>query len=613
MQKANQILQAIRKMGEHRIPLTRVYRNLFSEDLFLAAYGKIYRNEGALTPGIDPTDTADGMSLDIIHNIIEKLRKEQYRFRPARRMTIPKKSGGARGINAPGFSDKLVQEALRLMLEAYYEPRFRESSHGFRAGRGCHTALQHVHTKFQGAKWLIEGDIKGCFDNINHAVLLNILSRDIQDGRLLNLIRLGLEAGFAEYWTYHKTYSGTPQGGILSPILANIYMHELDEHIEDVLIPQYTRGKQRATNPDYRRYEWPIKCARKQGNDALAHKLEQERRQIPFGVVNDPTYRRLSYVRYADDFILGFAGSKSEAIAIKEAIRTFLQQRLKLTLSEEKTLITHAQTEKARFLGYAVSIYQADDKLTRRTNSKTKGRSINGGVRLGVPYGLTNEKAKQYQENGKVVSERRLLDYSDTHIIDVFQSRFRGIAEYYKYATDRCHLRKLQYIMQIALVKTLAHKYRISASQVYRKYRGKLTVDNHDYTTLQLEVPTKHGSRLIYWGAIPLRTVKIGQAQLLHDQQYQEQFKNTVDLLVRLKADVCELCGSTDRCQVHHIRKLAELKKRWAGRKEKPRWVTRMIAMQRKTLIVCFRCHRDIHNGVPTPIKREEVLESRVI
>lgn len=318
-------------------------------------------------------------------------------------------------------------------------------------------------------------------------------------------------------------------------------------------------------------------------------------------------------MRYADDFIFGFAGPKSEAQAIKEAIRTFLQQRLKLTLSEEKTLITHAQTEKARFLGYAVSIYQANDKLTQRLNSKTKGRSINGGVRLGVPYGLTDEKAKRYQENGKVVSERWLLEYSDAHIIDVFPSRFRGVAEYYKYAVDRCHLRKLQYIMQIALVKTLAHKYRISASQVYHQYRGKLKVDDRDYTTLQVEVPTKHGSRLIYWGAIPLRTVKIDRQQPLQDQQYQEPYKNTVDLLVRLQANTCELCGSSDRCQVHHIHKLADLKKRWANCKEKPRWVARMIAIRRKTLIVCFRCHRDIHAGRPTPMKREEAPESRVI
>jgi retron-type reverse transcriptase len=162
MQTAEQILQAIRKMGEKRIPLTRVYRCLFSENLFLAAYDKIGRNKGALTPGTED-DTADGMSLKRIRSIIEQLRQERFRFRPSRRTYVPKESGGARPLGLPNFSEKLVQEALRIMLEAYYEPRFRNSSHGFRPERGCHTALADLH-KFGGTTWFIEGDIRGCFD-----------------------------------------------------------------------------------------------------------------------------------------------------------------------------------------------------------------------------------------------------------------------------------------------------------------------------------------------------------------------------------------------------------------------------------------------------------------
>ena len=239
MQKAEQILQAMWKMGEKRTPLTRVYRSLFSEDLFLAAYDKIARNRGALTAGTE-NDTADGMNLARIQKIIEQLRNEQFHFHPTRRIRIPKKSGGTRPLGLPNFTDKLVQEVLRMVLEAYYEPRFRDCSHGFRPGRGCHTALTNLHYKFKGAAWFIEGDIRGCFDNIDHETLMAILARDIQDGRLLNLIRMGLEAGYMEDWQYNRTYSGTPQGGILSPLLANIYLNELDAYIEDVLIPQNT-------------------------------------------------------------------------------------------------------------------------------------------------------------------------------------------------------------------------------------------------------------------------------------------------------------------------------------------------------------------------------------
>jgi group II intron reverse transcriptase/maturase len=237
MQKANQILQAVRKLGEQRQPLTRVYRSLYCEELFIAAYGKIYRNEGAMTPGTED-DTVDGMNLAYIRDLIEALRYERYRFRPARRQPIPKEKGGTRPLGIQNFTEKLVGEVLRMLLEAYYEPRFSDSSHGFRPNRGCHTALAAVKHRFIGTGWFIEGDIKGCFDHIDHEVLLSILARDIHDGRLLNLIRLSLKAGALDNWTYHETHSGTPQGAVLSPLLANIYLNELDTFIEDELIPR---------------------------------------------------------------------------------------------------------------------------------------------------------------------------------------------------------------------------------------------------------------------------------------------------------------------------------------------------------------------------------------
>ena len=309
MQNAEQLLQAMSKMGEKRIPLTRVYRSLFSQDLFLAAYDKIARNHGALTPGTE-RETVDGMSLNRIQRIIEQQRNERFRFRPARRILIPKKSGGTRPLGIPNFSEKLVQEVVRQILEAYYEPRFRDSSHGFRPERGCHTALTSLQRNFKGATWFIEGDIRGCFDNIDHGILLEILARDIQDGRLLNLIRMMLEAGYLEGWQYHHSYSGTPQGGILSPLLANVYLNELDGFIEDVLIPQYTRGEKRGENPEYRNFGYRIAKARKAGKVEEVKQLENQRRQFPSQDVQDPDYRRLHYIRYADDFILSFVRAK---------------------------------------------------------------------------------------------------------------------------------------------------------------------------------------------------------------------------------------------------------------------------------------------------------------
>jgi len=605
MQKAEQILQAMRKMGERRIPLTRVYRSLYSEDLFLAAYDKIARNQGALTPGTE-NDTVDGMSLQRIRNIINQLRHERFRFRPSRRTQIPKKSGGSRPLSIPNFSEKLVQEVLRAILDAYYEPRFLDSSHGFRPKRGCHTALTFIKQKFRGVAWFIEGDIRGCFDNISHDTLMSTLAEDIHDGRLLNLIRMCLEAGYIEDWQYHRTYSGTPQGGIISPLLSNIYMHKLDEYIESELIPQYTRGKKRAINSEYYILGSRIQRGRKKGDDDLVRKLELRRRQIPSGDTHDPNFRRLKYCRYADDWLLGYTGPKSEAEDIKSAIGKFLKERLHLEMHESKTLITHARTEKAHFLGYAISVYHANDKISHRTGSLAKTRSVNGVIRLGIPYGLVDERAKRYQHNGKPTHEAGLLHFSDAQIIDVYQQRFRGIAQYYKYATDRHYLGKLKFVMETALTKTLANKFKVSVSRIYRKYRETRVVDGYTYKTLQVEVPTKKGSRCIYWGAIPLKVVSPG-TQPIDDNIGRRNFalSSRTDLIQRLQAEECELCGSQQNCEVHHIRKLDNLKKRWRGRKEKPAWVKRMIALRRKTLVICHKCHVDIHAGRPTPKLRK--------
>jgi group II intron reverse transcriptase/maturase len=608
MQTAERILQVMHSMGVKRMPLTRVYRMLFSEDLYLAAYAKIARNEGALTPGTDG-ETADGMSLEVIRDVIKKLRHERFEFRPVRSKGIPKKNGGIRNLGMPDFVDKLVQEVLRMLLEAYYEPRFRDCSHGYRPHRGCHTALRDIKQHFRGAAWFIEGDIKGCFDNISHEVLMAILARDIHDGRLLNLIRKGLKAGKLENWKRTPTYSGTPQGGILSPLLSNIYLNELDEFVEDVLIPRYTRGKIRQRNPLDRQYEAQLRKVRKTGDKEHMKQLEKEQRLLPSLDMDDPNFRRLQYVRYADDFILAFIGTKVEAESIRDAIAQFLHDHLKLNLSAEKTLITHATTEDARFLGYAIRIYQENTQLAKPPRKLARRRSVNGHVRLGIPYGLTHQYAQPYLRNGKTTSQAGLTMYSAAHIIDVFQARFRGIANYYRYAVDRSHLNSLKYIMEQALVKTLAHKYRVNVTTIYRRYRGIQTVNGQQYPTLQVEVPTKHGMRLIYWGAVPLKVDKRLEQTL--NETKDTRWGGRTDLLRRLQADRCEICGSRDRAQVHHVRKLVELKRRWEGRKEKPVWVARMITMQRKTLIVCHHCHVDIHAG-RTPKLSQRNLESRM-
>jgi group II intron reverse transcriptase/maturase len=612
MQTTEHLLQAMRKMGDKRTPLTRVYRCLYSEDLFLHAYSKIARNRGALTTGTE-NDTADGTSLHRIRRLIEQLRYERFRFHPARRIHIPKKSGGTRPLGIPNFSDKLVQEVVRQMLEAYYEPRFRESSHGFRPKHGCHTALVSLQRKFKGAVWFIEGDIRGCFEHIDHEVLMNILTRDIHDGRLLNLIRMMLEAGYLEDWRYHRSFSGTPQGATLSPLLANIYLNELDTFIEDELVPRYTRGQKRRINPDYQTLGSAIAWARQVGNVERLKQLLKQRRQLPSQDVHDPNFRRLQYIRYADDFILSFIGPESEAEEIKAAIGTFLKDKLHLEMSGSKTLITHARTQTARFLGYSISLYHSNTKVTTRKGTRTKVRSVNSTIRLGIPYGKVNEWIRQYLRNGKPIHEGGLLAFSDAQIVDIYQRRFLGLAEYYKYANDRCRLSQLKYVMEVALTKTLACKHKTSVSAVYRQYGSKRTISGYVYKVLHVEVPTRNGSRHIYWGGVPLNVVKFGYKPIVDDRgPFTFPVSSRTDLVQRLQANECEICGSHENCEVHHIHKLADLKHRRRGRKEKPAWVVKMIALRRKTLVVCAQCHKVIHSGKPLPINRTRILESRM-
>ena len=365
MRNATTVLGIIRDRGTRGLPVKDLYRQLWNPDLYLMAYGRIASNDGAITPGAT-RETADGMKLDDISAIIEALRFERYRWTPARRVYIPKANGKRRPLGLPTWSDKVLQEVMRLLLEAYYEPQFSDRSHGFRPNRGCHTALTEVTRTWTGTTWFIEGDISGCFDNIDHSVLLEIMREKIQDKRFLRLVSNLLKAGYLEDWKRHATYSGTPQGGVVSPILANIYMDRLDRFVEVVLLPAYNRGEKRRHNPEYNRIACKIGHLRRTGRTREATAFRPLLRSLPYNDTHDPEYRRLRYIRYADDFLLGFAGPGNEAEEIKTGIGEFLGDSLKLELSESKTLITHGRTEAARFLGYEVTVQESATKLDAR-------------------------------------------------------------------------------------------------------------------------------------------------------------------------------------------------------------------------------------------------------
>jgi group II intron reverse transcriptase/maturase len=585
MQDAQTYLEIVRSRGERGLELKRVHRNLRNEELFLRAYAKLYANEGALTPGGDPEDTVDGMSLRRIDRIIEALSTDTYQWKPVRRTYITKQDGKLRPLGVPNWSDKLLQEVIRTILAAYYEPQFSNASHGFRPGRGCHTALRSIVLSWTGAKWFIEGDIKGCFDNIDHDKLLEVIGRSIKDQRFLELLRGMLNAGYLEDWRYHRTYSGTPQGGVVSPLLANILLNELDQYVEGELIPQYTKGKRRRRNPEYERLTRAMIKAKEQGDVERYRALERERRTLPSVDPNDPNYRRLRYVRYADDFLLGFIGPKSEAIEIKQRIGAFLKT-LGLTMSEEKTLITHATTGRVRFLGYDVYVGKNDNQM------RNGRRNVNGVPLLSVPREVARGWRTRYVRKGKPCHRPELTDSADYDIVMTYSLEFQGLVNYYTMAHDVSKkLYPVKWVWMQSLVKTLAAKHKRKAAWVYRRYYQR---SPHSVAAIVVEVPREGREPLVArFGAKPIR---FDRWAVVSDTKTQLLTRRN-GVVRRLLANQCELCGATREIQVHHIRKLKDLKRRYARRADPPEWVVKMVALRRKTLVVCAKCHQAIHAG----------------
>ncbi|MFD0717706.1 reverse transcriptase domain-containing protein [Paenibacillus sp. GCM10027626] len=591
MQKAKKVLDIISDRGKRKLPLYRIYRLLYNKELFLIAYRNLYSNKGAMTKGVT-NETVDGMSISKIDRIIDQLKRETYRFAPVRREYIKKKgSKKQRPLGLPTWSDKLLQEVIRLILEAYFEPQFSNTSHGFRSNRGCHTALGAIRAKdgWKSVKWFVEGDIRDCFGSIDHDILVGILADKITDNRFLRLMQQFLACGYLEDWKYNATISGCPQGSILSPSLSNVYMDRLDQFMEKQILPAYNHGGRRAENKTYRALRNQMRKYMRHQDWETVKELNKQLQSMPSKDTNDPAFRRLYYIRYADDWLLGFSGPKHEAIKVKEEIKSFLATELKLTLSEEKTLITHAKTEKARFLGYDIHVLQQDTKHDQRGQ-----RSINGSIGLRIPDGKMKDKARQYKKGGKPTHRKERTIHSDFDIIAQYQSEFRGFAQYYLLAYNAHQLHNLKQTMEWSLARTLANKFKTTPNKIFKKYKTTRETDGQSYKVLQTEVKREGKKPLVaYFGGFKLGYNK--DAVIVDTMPTGKVFSIKSQLIDRLLNETCELCGAKGNIEMHHVKKLKDLVNN--GRKEKPEWMKRMIAMRRKTLAVCHECHARIHSG----------------
>ena len=583
MQNAETVLGVLRERGRRGLPCNELYRQLFNPQLYLLAYGRLYSNQGAMTPGADG-ETADGMSMVKIGRIIDAVRHERYRFLPVKRVYIPKKNGKLRPLGLPSWSDKLVSEVVRLLLEAYYEPQFSDHSHGFRPGRGCHTALSEVANVWTGTTWFIESDIAQCFDRLDHSVMLGMLGEKIHDNRLLRLLRNMLQAGYLEDWEWNATLSGAPQGGVASPILSNIYLDQMDTFVETVLIPQYTRGAHRKPNPTYVEVRNALRRTRYRGDRAAARQLRKQRRGLPKGDPRDPDYRRLRYVRYADDQLLGFTGPKAEAEQIKTRLAAFLQDHLKLEMSQEKTLITHARTGAAKFLGYEITVQHADNR-----------KSVNGVVGLRVPTDVIKAKCAPYLKLGKPEVRTRLVNEDDHAIVETYGAEYRGLVNYYLLAGDVWRLNRVNWVMQTSLLKTLACKYGSSVSKMAARYKTAIDTPHGPRTCLRAIVErTGRNPLTATFGGIPLKRQR---RAVLVDRKPPPGIIRRTELIERLRSGRCEMCQHAGEVDVHQVGKLAHLGKPGQPR---PPWAELMTKKRRKTLVVCAACHDTIHDRQPT-------------
>jgi group II intron reverse transcriptase/maturase len=586
MQKAEVVLGVLRERGRKGLPCNELYRQLFNPQLYLLAYGNIYSNQGAMTPG--PTqETADDMSMEKIGAIIGAMRHERYRFSPVRRTYIPKKNGKLRPLGLPSWSDKLVGEVVRLLLEAYYEPQFSDRSHGFRRGRGCHTALREIANTWTGTTWFIEGDISDCFGSLDHSVLLSVLSEKIQDRRFLRLIGNMLSAGYLEDWKWNATLSGAPQGGVVSPVLSNIYLHKLDQFVETVLIPQYAQGTCRKMNPAYNKVNKAMVQGRKDGDRAKVRELRKQLRHLPVHDPYDPGYRRLRYSRYADDHLLGFTGPRAEAEAIKAQLAAFLRDELELELSAEKTLVTHARSHAARYLGYEIVVQHEDSKIT------SGRRSANGKVALRVPLDVIKAKCAPYLRHGKPWHRSAMQNLDDYDIVKAYGAEYRGVAQYYLLANDVWRLSQLGWAAQTSMLKTLAAKHQSTVTKIVAKHKAKVETPHGPRTCFEARVERNGKQPLVArFGGVPL--VREKEAVLVDRVPSHQVTYPRKELVRRLLARRCELCGEPGKVVVHQVRKLANLYKHTA---RPPVWAALMIKKRRKTLVVCHSCHDAIHHG----------------
>jgi group II intron reverse transcriptase/maturase len=573
-----------------------IFRIFYKDDIWIAAYENVKSNKGALTPGSTP-ETMDGMSLDRLRRLKEKVCSESFAFKTVKLTYITYPDGRRRPLGLPTANDKVVQEVIRMVLEAIYEPNFSKLSFGFRQGLGCHDALNHVEQKFRWVDYVIEGDIKQAYPTIDHHTLIQILEKRIEDPRFIRLIWKLLGCGVLEEERILYSKTGVPQGSIVSPILANIYYHELDEMVHKIMNDYTTPIAERKSlkSAEYKSLEHQISKIRKEMNEFPQQSLERkrlskqlkslrnERLQIS-SLKNKPI--RIEYVRYADDWMIGVGGDESLAKEIKDQLTTFMKNTLKQELHPTKTKITNLRKGNVSFLGYEIFL------PSNRPVTAYKGKGVQT-IRRGQPmlrFDVPVSKlTKRYAERGylklltkgcRPISRSSYTVLEDHVIVSHYRNLWQGIYNYYSGCTNRGRLQYIHYLIHMSCAMTLAHRHRTSSSKIFKKH-GK---------ELKIKVPNKNQTI-----SFPYRNNwRMSDRRWLKGKKILQPTLRYANLISRSSLGLpCIICDSNQEpIEMHHVKHVRKNGERYKG------FTQQMALLNRKQVPLCKYCHKKVHSGL---------------
>jgi group II intron reverse transcriptase/maturase len=617
MQEAEVVLSILSQKSAHNSAYVfdRLYRNLFNPDFYRLAYSNIDAKEGNMSAGVEG-EAVDGFNVYRVEEIIAQLKQERYYPQPVATASVPHMRG-----TQPTFlslQDELVQEVIRLLLQAIYEPVFRDSSHGFRPGRSCHTALIQLKNTCKGTNWVIKGDITDFFESIDHARLLAVLSRKVSDGRFLNLLNRFLKAGYLAFWHMHNSLAGTPRGGIVSSILANIYLHEFDVFMEQTcnqLTAREVTGERTSTCQELNLERF---YARKNGEERQADAALKQKGAVRTRIFSRSNDWKVRYIRYADAFVVMIVGSKDLAEQIRESMRDFLERELQLELNREKTLLTNLADRRMRFLGYEVTRSRKGPQYTEDARG-VKTRASGGSIHLLVPGDVIRESLKPFVRNGKAIHHNARINIPLLDLLAQYNAEIRGLYNYYSLASDVSKkLGTFRYYHYYSLLKTVARKEQCSITRVLSKYGVEVKQKQKTGTRRIFGVPyqTKAGPKTLTYFNESLRkkdepaegAIARGVLEIARSARRQV-FDH------RPGVSECELCGRrAQECgalTVHRIRQLKDVRRAYVGRGEQvPLWVLAMYSLRRKTLVVCKACLGVIYAGQQNGSARTTVREA---